>query len=254
MSQSYASYLHVNELLELQHPLSDGPEHDELLFIIIHQVYELWFKQVLHEADLLCRDLSTGEGVRSLKTLGRMLRIMQVMNTQIGVLETMTPLDFLSFRARLESASGFQSFQFRELELLLGAREPSKLKIFAGDPAIAARLERRMQAPSLWDCFISYLRHSGALAPALADEAADRLQTKQALLAVYRNTPQAAALAEALVDLDETLQEWRYRHVKMVQRTIGSKPGTGGSEGVGYLASTLMRPVFPLLWEIRGEF
>jgi len=256
---TYASYLKVDELLELQQPLSDGPEHDEMLFIVIHQVYELWFKQILHEVGRLQRLLEAGEGLAALGTLKRTLTILKVLVSQIDVLETMTPLEFLSFRDRLESGSGFQSFQFRELEFALGHKQPAALERYPAGSAHRARLERRLAAPTLWDGFLRYLRHEGAAVPAEAlardvtAPVAPSAGVQAVLIGVYRAGGMAAQVCERLVDLDEGVQEWRYRHVKMVQRTIGTKRGTGGSDGAEYLLRTLNRPLFPDLWAIRAE-
>jgi tryptophan 2,3-dioxygenase len=267
---TYISYLKVDELLELQQPLSDG-EHDEMLFIIIHQTYELWFKQMLHEAAALQAALEAGDTHRSLALLGRIRTIMKTCVAQIDVLETMTPLQFQTFRGRLQSSSGFQSAQFREFEAVLGRRDPAGANadkssgmgmaehLIPGSPA-RARVEAAMSRASLWDSAMRYLASRGHAVPArllgrdvsVAYEPDEELQ--DVLLAVHRNDPDAAAVCERLVDLDEGLQEWRYRHVKMVERTIGHKMGSGGSSGVGYLASTLFRPVFPDLWAIRSRF
>jgi len=256
---TYASYLKIDELLELQHPQSDGPEHDEMLFIVIHQVYELWFKQILHEVGRLQRLLEAGEGLAALGTLKRTLTILKVLVSQIDVLETMTPLEFLSFRDRLESGSGFQSFQFRELEFALGHKQPAALERYPAGSAHRARLECRLAAPTLWDAFLRYLGHEGAPVPAeaLARDVTVPVAASQgvqaALVGVYRAGGMAAQVCERMVDLDEGVQEWRYRHVKMVQRTIGTKRGTGGSDGAEYLMRTLNRPLFPDLWAIRAE-
>lgn len=248
MVQTYASYLQTHELLTLQRPLSEGPEHDEMLFIIIHQVYELWFKQVLHELDEWARRLEQGQVDRAQRSMNRVLRILKVMVGQIDVLETMTPLEFSSFRDRLDTASGFQSAQFRELEATLGFREAKTIAHFPEQSPERARIVARRQAPSLWEHFVQYCKAQGfALLCDPKDEAQD-----QELLRLYKNHPQACAVAERLVDLDEGIQEWRYRHVKMVQRTIGVKMGTGGSAGVAYLQSTLAKIAFPALWRVRA--
>ncbi len=256
---TYATYLKVDELLELQQPLSDGPEHDEMLFIVIHQVYELWFKQLLHEAGRLQRLLEAGDGLPALGSLKRILTILKVLVSQIDILETMTPLEFLSFRDRLESGSGFQSFQFREFEFALGHKQPAALERYPAGSAHRARLERRLAAPTLWDGFLRYLSKDGAALPAEAlardvtQPIAPSAEVQAALVAVYRAGGMAAQVCERLVDLDEGVQEWRYRHVKMVQRTIGTKRGTGGSDGAEYLLRTLNRPLFPDLWAIRAD-
>ncbi len=220
---TYASYLQVPELLALQVERSSGPdgapEHDELLFIVIHQVYELWFKQLRHELTAVQTALETGDTDRALHLLNRVLKILKTLVAQIDVLETMTPLQFLSFRDRLDSASGFQSAGFRVVEAILGIRDPA-----------SARAQ-----------------------PGGSDARVDVETAQAALIAVYRGDPDAALVAERLVDLDEGVQEWRYRHVKMVERTIGTKRGTGGSSGVEYLRATLFQPAFPDLWEIRAQ-
>lgn len=259
MSLTYSSYLKVHELLDLQKPLSDGPEHDEMLFIVIHQVYELWFKEMLHEMDFLCGRLRANDHARALHTLRRILTILKVAVRQIDILETMTPIEFLTFRHRLESASGFQSFQFREVEFVLGHKRRGIFQFYEDDPMALAALEKRYQAPTLWDAFLHYLNQNGhALPAAVLDRDVTRpiepcTEVQQVLLNVYRTESALVRVCERLVDLDEGLQEWRYRHVKMVERTIGSKSGTGGSPGAQYLKGTLNKPFFPDLWAIRAE-
>jgi tryptophan 2,3-dioxygenase len=260
---TYSSYLKLDELLALQQPLSaqnpDGAEHDETLFIVIHQVYELWFKQLLHEVDYLNVQLGAGEIPRSLGTLKRILTILKVVVAQIDVLETMTPLDFLSFRERLAGRSGFQSFQFRELEFVLGLKRPEALDRYPKDSVARARLERRLAEPTLWDAFLKALGARYPIPRELLERDVTRPVTPEPalhpfLIEVYRKDSMMSVLCERLVDLDEGIQEWRYRHVKMVQRTIGARQGTGGSEGAPYLMTTLNQPLFPDLWEIRTEF
>ena len=268
---TYTSYLKVDELLSLQQPLSDGPEHDETLFIVIHQTYELWFKQILHEAAALQQALEAGATFRSLSLLGRIRTIMKTCVSQLDILETMTPLQFNSFRNRLQSSSGFQSAQFRELEAVLGRRDaagadaPKSSGMGMADhlvPGSDARLrvEAAMNRPSLWDSTLHYLASRGHRFPSdvlqrdVATGYRGDSRVQQELLLVHRNDQEAALVCEALVDVDEGLQEWRYRHVKMVERTIGNKTGTGGSSGIGYLASTLFHPVFVDLGDIRSQF
>jgi tryptophan 2,3-dioxygenase len=256
---SYGEYLKVDELLGLQRPLSAGPEHDEMLFIVIHQVYELWFKQVLHELDYLERLLARSDGARARHTLKRVLTILKVMVAQLDILETMTPLEFLSFRDRLEAGSGFQSHQFRELEFALGLKEPRSLERYPPGSDARRRLERRLAARTVWDAFLHHLWSNGIAVPAevLNRDVTRRVEPsaelRVALVDVYRNHPDLADLCETMVDLDEGLMEWRYRHVKMVQRTIGTRRGTGGSSGAEYLMATLNQPLFPDLWAIRTE-
>ena len=257
-SQTYSDYLMLDELLNLQRPKSEGPEHDEMLFIVIHQVYELWFKQVLHELDHLRTTLREGQTDRALGTLKRVLTILKTLVGQIDVLETMTPLEFLSFRDRLESASGFESYQFRELELVLGLKDASVPERFTEGSEPRRRLERRLGQPSVWWSFLAFLRDRGYEVPAecLNDPTQPNRPSEavqQLLVSLYRNDPGLTQLCERLVDLDEGIQEWRYRHVKMVQRTIGTRRGTGGSSGAEYLQRTLFTPVFPDLWAIRTD-
>ncbi len=259
---TYGSYLKIDELLELQQLRSSGPagaEHDEMLFIVIHQVYELWFKQMLHELDRAVQLFQSGDAHRTQHTLRRILAILKVMVAQLDILETMTPLEFLSFRNRLEAASGFQSDQFRQLEFVLGFKAPAAIERFPEGSRSREALTRRWAAPTLWDAFVEYLNGEGYAVPAaqLKRDVTAPIEPsagmQQILIEVYRNDPKNGELCERLVDLDEGIQEWRYRHVKMVQRTIGMKGGTGGSSGAKYLATTLARPAFPDLWDIRAS-
>ncbi|MFN7960496.1 MAG: tryptophan 2,3-dioxygenase family protein [Thermoanaerobaculia bacterium] len=257
--RTYGSYLKIDELLSLQQPVSEGPEHDEMLFIVIHQVYELWFKQMLWEVDWLRTALIQGELARSMSAFKRMLTILKTLVAQIDVLETMTPVDFNSFRARLDSASGFQSAQFREFEFALGHRRRGPLaQMPPGSPELA-RLEQRLTEPSLYEAYLRFLASRGYAIPRDLFERDRSLpipedeRVRAQLVLVYREDPAVRELSERLVDLDEGLQEWRYRHVKMVQRTIGTKRGTGGSAGAEYLKTTLFQPLFADLWAIRSE-
>ncbi|HJR61897.1 MAG TPA: tryptophan 2,3-dioxygenase family protein [Vicinamibacterales bacterium] len=253
---TYGSYLKVDELLALQQPRSD--EHDEILFIVIHQVYELWFKEVLHEVDRVMQLLRSDDGARAQHTLKRILTILKVLVAQVDILETMTPLEFLTFRNRLAAASGFQSDQFRQLEFVLGAKSRPSIERFGAGTRARAALEARWAAPTLWDAFLHYLKREGYEIPAaqLARDVTAPIEpsseVQEVLIALYRKDPRNSELCERLVDLDEGIQEWRYRHVKMVERTIGAKPGTGGSAGAQYLRTTLAKPIFPDLWEIRA--
>jgi tryptophan 2,3-dioxygenase len=260
---TYASYLALDELLAAQHPLSSGPdgrpEHDEMLFIVIHQVYELWFHELIHELAEVQRTLEASETDTTLHLLNRVLKILKTLVSQVDVLETITPLQFLSFRDRLESASGFQSAQFREVEAVLGKRESSAATAQPEGSPARARIEAAQARRSIWGSYLSYLaaRGHGLAEDVLARDVTlpptpdERVQ--DVLVAVYRSDQDAALIAERFVDLDEGFQEWRYRHVKMVERTIGTKRGTGGSAGVEYLRGTLFQPVFPDLWEIRSR-
>ena len=259
-SLSYSSYLKVNELLELQKPVSDGPEHDEMLFIVIHQTYELWFKQLIHEFKRAMVLLNEDKLFETLAVLGRIRTIYKTLVAQIDILETMTPLQFNSFRGRLESSSGFQSSQFRKVEAILGRRDSSMSSHFDPSSKDFKEINELLNKPSLWECVLNLLSRRKHDIP---KDVLDRDVTKQyelhagvekGILAAYRTDPEASLLLEQLVDIDEGQQEWRYRHVKMVERTIGAKVGTGGSSGVGYLSSTLFNPTFPDLWEIRSRF
>jgi tryptophan 2,3-dioxygenase len=255
---TYSSYLHIDELLAQQVPLSDGPEHDELLFIVIHQVYELWFKVLLHEFERLQDRLEIGDRGSALQTMKRILTILKTIVAQIDVLETMTPLGFSSFRGRLDRASGFQSAQFRELEAVLGGRDARVLDHHPPGPA-RDRIEAAMSRRSLWDSFLLHLDRLGHWIPADVLERDPRLPVEPSqavqdvLVEMYQADPASAQVAERMVDIDEGVQEWRYRHVKMVERTIGRKTGTGGSAGVEYLATTVGRQAFPDLWAIRSR-
>ena len=256
---TYARYLRINELLDLQQPLSDGPEHDEMLFIIIHQVYELWFKQVLHELHWLMGALEANDIPGSLATFKRILTILKTLVAQVDVLETMTPVAFSSFRARLESASGFQSAQFREVEYLLGHKNLKMARHHPPTSPGGRRLQELIQHPTLYDAWLRFLAANGYPVPeplrtrdvSLPIESSPELQ--DLLLDIYRRDPRCTMVCERLVDLDEGMQEWRYRHVKMVERTIGAKTGTGGSEGAEYLRRTLFQPLYGDLWQIRSE-
>ncbi len=259
MPLTYGSYLRLDELLELQTPVSEGPEHDELLFIVIHQVYELWFKEILHELAHLQELLASNDTPRAQHTFKRILTILKVLVAQIDVLETMTPLEFLSFRDRLESGSGFQSFQFRALEFALGQKRRGAVDHYPEGALGREILEEYFQRPTLWDSFLHYLAARGYAVPAsLLERDVTRPvepspELQKVLIDIYRNDPTVSVLCERMVDLDEGVQEWRYRHVKMVERTIGTKRGTGGSTGAEYLKSTLFKPAFPDLWAIRTE-
>lgn len=255
---TYGSYLKVDELLKLQEPRSE--EHDEILFIVIHQVYELWFREVLHELDRAIDLLRQDMGDRAQHTLKRILTILKVLVAQVDILETMTPLEFLTFRNRLAAASGFQSDQFRQIEFMLGSKSRASIERFAEGTRARGALEARWTTPTLWDAFLHYLQREGYVVPPaqlnrdVTAPVEPSTEVQEILIEVYRNDPRNSELCERLVDLDEGIQEWRYRHIKMVERTIGRKPGTGGSAGAEYLKSTLSRPAFPDLWEIRASF
>jgi tryptophan 2,3-dioxygenase len=256
---TYGSYLCVDDLLSLQRPRSDGPEHDEILFIVIHQVYELWFKEMLHEIDYVRRLFEQDDPHRAQHTLKRILTILKVMVAQLDILETMTPLEFMSFRQRLEAASGFQSDQFRQLEFVLGRKSRQSIARFAENSRARQALDRRFAEPTLWDAFLRYLSREkypvpeSQLSRDVTAPIEPSTEVQKILIDVYRSDAKNAEMCERLVDLDEGIQEWRYRHVKMVERTIGVKPGTGGSAGAAYLRTTIGSPLFPDLWEIRAQ-
>ena len=256
---TYANYLDLEKLLTLQRPRSTPPEHDEMLFIIIHQTYELWFKQLLHEFEKIKTDFSAGDLFGALHSFKRVRTIMKTLVGQIDILETMTPSSFSSFRDRLETASGFQSIQFRELEFVLGYKRESTLKYVKPDFPGADRLQKRIDERTVIDHFYDFLATRGAKIPAdllnrdvtQANGPDERVQRE--ILRLYKQSPECSILFELMTDFDEGLQEWRYRHIKLVERTIGAKKGTGGSPGVPFLKESLFRPVFHDLWAIRHE-
>jgi tryptophan 2,3-dioxygenase len=255
-SLTYTSYLALDEILGAQRPTSD--EHDEILFIVVHQVYELWFKQLIHELRYLQRMLEDGNDARAFSTFKRVLTILKLVVQQLDVIETMTPVQFLSFRERLESSSGFQSGQFRELEAILGRRDRGVLTAYHQGSVDYEKVEAAMQRPSVYDSFLRYLADKGYPVPADALErdvtqpVTESKGVQAALLQAYRDDAVPAQVAERLVDFDEGFMEWRYHHVKMVERTIGTRLGTGGY-GAEYLRSTLHKPFFPDLWAVRSE-
>jgi tryptophan 2,3-dioxygenase len=254
---TYSTYLHIPQLLQLQQPRSSPAEHDEMLFIIIHQTYELWFKQMLHELDKVKKDLSGNDLYGCIHTFHRCRTILKTLVGQVDILETMTPMSFTSFRDRLEKASGFQSTQFREVEFVLGYKRSNVMKFLPPETEIGKQVHRRLAERTVIDHFYDFLEHHGvsipkplrgriATEPAIADE-----QVQEGLLRLYQTRPDLTILFETMTDFDEGFQEWRYRHVKLVERTIGSKQGTGGSPGVEFLKKSLFQPVFADLWAIR---
>jgi tryptophan 2,3-dioxygenase len=259
VSLTYATYLQLDALLRLQQPRSHPPEHDEQLFIVIHQTYELWFKLLLHEFEKVKADFSGGDLYAAIHTFQRCRTVMKTLVGQVDVLETMTPSSFASFRDRLEDASGFQSVQFRELEFLLGYKRAGALTHLQRVAGAAETLGRRLRERSVYDHFYDFLATRGVDVPrALRDkDPAEPNRADQAiqagLLRLYREAPDCGILFELMTDYDEGQQEWRYRHVKMVERTIGNKQGTGGSPGVEFLKKTLFIPIFPDLWAIRHK-
>jgi tryptophan 2,3-dioxygenase len=255
-SLTYRSYLALEEILGAQRPTSD--EHDEILFIVVHQVYELWFKQLIHELRYLQRMLEDGNDTRAFSTFKRLLTILKLVVQQLDVIETITPVQFLSFRERLESSSGFQSGQFRELEAILGRRDPGVLTAYHEASVDYEKVKAALERPSVYDSFLKYLSGKGYEVPAdvLERDVTQPVQESEgvqaALLRAYRDDGEPAQVAERLVDFDEGFMEWRYHHVKMVERTIGTRLGTGGY-GAEYLRTTLHKPFFPDLWAVRSE-
>ncbi len=256
---SYNKYLRVVDLIGLQDCLSGPEHHDELLFITIHQTYELWFKQILHELDAAIILMNEDRLAAAARTMRRVVEIEKLLVNQIHILESMTPIKFLGFRDQLNPASGFQSMQFREIEFASGLKHESLLNEFRHDEFAHARLQARFASPSLGDAFFSALRLRGLDAPSdgeldeteRAKRYGKRTQAILELLTHFEERYEEFQLAEALLEHDEYFSLWRSHHIKMVERMVGSKRGTGGSEGVGYLRTTLDKKFFPELWEAR---
>ena len=256
----YGSYLGLDLLLAAQKPLSDAP--DELLFITIHQVQELWLKLATHELDGAIAALRDDELQPAFKSLARVSRIQAQLISAWDVLSTMTPADYLAFRGALGQSSGFQSYQYRALEFRLGAKDPRMLAMHKHHEAHHAHLEALLAAPSLYDEALRLLARHGLPVPAECLERdwrqphASNPAVRAAWLTVYRDTHRyfdLYELAEELVDVEDQFQQWRFRHMKTVERIIGFKPGTGGSSGVKFLRTALERSFFPELWELRSE-
>ncbi len=244
---SYNKYLKVPELIELQETLSDPASHDELLFIIIHQTYELWFKQILHEIDATLDWINEGRLFRANHSLRGVVSIEKILVTQIHLLESMAPIGFLEFRDKLNPASGFQSMQFRELEFVSGAKDEKILNTFKDDEFAFSRLTDRFNAPSLADVFWAFTKNNG-FATATHE---DRVNATVEILSVPEKYADLYNMQDLLIEHDELIISWRYNHILMVERMLGMKRGTGGSEGVGYLMTTLTKKFFPELWEAR---
>lgn len=255
---TYAGYLALDDLLAAQHPLSD--QHDEMLFVVIHQTKELWLKQILHEVALAQSLVRVGDLVPAYKSLARVSRIQAVMTQSWDILATMTPADYLNFRGVLGASSGFQSDQFRRFEAMLGLKDERFLRYHEGRPHAHAALKAAMEAPSLYDDALSQLAVAGLPVPieVLNRDVGRPYEPSEAVeaawLTVYRDPERwwpLYQLAEKLVDLDDALLTWRHKHVVTVERIIGRRRGTGGTEGVGYLTETLKRRCFPELWSLR---
>ena len=255
---TYGDYLSLGTILQAQHPLSE--QHDELLFIVIHQTKELWLKQILREIELSAALVRADSLIQVHKSLSRVSRIQAVMTLSWDVLATMTPADYTSFRDVLGSSSGFQSWQFRTFEYRLGLKDGSHVRFQAEGSEAHQALTAALDAPSLWDEANAALARAGFALPA---EALDRdwrepyrpsEEVEQAWAQVYRDTERywpLYQLAEKLVDIDDALATWRHKHVVTVERIIGAKRGTGGTAGVAYLQSTLGKRAFPELWSLR---
>jgi tryptophan 2,3-dioxygenase len=257
---TYNEYLKVPELLGLQVPQSDPAHHDEMLFIIIHQSYELWFKLILHEMQIAMTLMKENNILRANHFVSRVVAVLKVLVPQIHLLETMTPAEFLQFRGKLNPASGFQSIQFREVEFLAGLREARYLDFFKNKPEMRAVLEKRMGEKSMRDVYYEMLKSLGFKLP--ADTSLEKFTNDQAtkdavlncLAEIYRKPVDQMPLyllTESLVDFDEQLGLWRDHHVRVVERIIGFKTGTGGSSGAAYLQSTTRKQCFPCLWQVR---
>ncbi len=253
---TYASYLELDQLLDRQHPRSD--EHDEMLFIIIHQTAELWLKLTLHELSKIRADLLSGDLYGAIHGFKRVRMVLKTLVGQFDVLETLTPHAFRRFRPRLDEASGFQSHQFRQLEFILGHKRKAAIELQQPGSTGEAALSKRLHELSIVDAFYDFLEHHGVVIPPhlrhgdVSEPSQPSVEIQHDLLTLYRKQPSMAILFELMVDVDEGLQEWRYRHVKVVERIIGDQHGTGGSMGVAFLRETLDRPVFPDLWAIRS--
>lgn len=261
MPLTYQTYIQLDKILDAQHPLTPG-EHDEMLFIVIHQTYELWFKQILTEVNLLKKRLFANELESSQATFKRILAIFRTLVQQTDILETMTPLSFSSFRSRLDSASGMQSVQFRLIEFAFGLKDASRLSIHPEDSPEHHAIALALTEPSIYDAFLSFANQRGGPGT-IPLRVLNRDKTKkhdadpetiEGLEKLYRMRSPAIWICESMIDLDEALQEWRYRHVRMVERTIGNKMGTGGTSGVGYLRASLFTQAFPELWQVRSQF
>ena len=257
---SYNKYLKVRDLIGLQECLSDPAHHDELLFITVHQAYELWFKQILHEIDAAARAMREDRAPAATRALARVAEIEKLLVAQIHILETMTPISFLGFRDQLNPASGFQSMQFREVEFSSGLKDEEIMRAFRDDEFASARLRARFDAPTLGEEFYALLARRGLDAPPDGPSLQEgerrrryqmRVRAVVEVLTHFETRYEEFQLGEALIAHDEFFSLWRYHHVKMVERMLGAKRGTGGSPGVGYLSTTLDKKFFPELWEAR---
>jgi tryptophan 2,3-dioxygenase len=256
----YQDYLKIPELLGLQRPQSVPAHHDEMLFIVIHQAYELWFKLLVHEVEMSIQNMGAKAVEAAHHSISRVVEVLKLLVRQIHLLETMRPIDFLAFRDLLKPASGFQSVQFRELEFLVGFKDAGYLRFFENRRDLQKRLDVRLREPDLAEAYCALVRRLGYKVPAKTDNATLRTDPQaheavaRALLPIYRDPATSMPLyllTERLLELDETFSLWRQHHVHVVERIIGAKPGTGGSSGVSYLRTTTVKRAFPFLWEIR---
>lgn len=257
---SYNKYLRVQDLIRLQDCLSDPAHHDELLFITVHQAYELWFKQILHELDAAVSLMADDRLASASRALQRVVLIERLLLDQIHILESMTPISFLGFRDQLNPASGFQSMQFREIEFVSGLKDEFIVREFRDDTFALERLQQRLTSPSLSDAFFGVLERRGLLAPSNINRLDPAEQKKRyeertravlEILTHFEQRYEEFQLTESLLEHDEYFSLWRSHHIKMVERMVGAKRGTGGSEGIGYLKTTLDKKFFPEIWEAR---
>ena len=257
---TYGEYLRLDQVLSAQHPLSEPQHHDELLFIIQHQTSELWLKLMIHELDAALARLRADDLGGTQKVLARVKQIQRQLYEQWGVLETLTPAEYLQFRDVLGPSSGFQSLQYRIVEFLLGNKHADMLKVFEHDAADYARLRAVFDAPGLYDESLHFLARRGHPIPVeiLGRDVTQPWHSQPALLPIFKRIYEDTAaywseyhLSELLVDIEENFQLWRFRHMKTVERIIGFRPGTGGSSGVAFLRKALEQSFFPELIEVR---
>ncbi len=245
---TYSSYLQLEHLLALQTGVEAEKNNDELLFVIVHQVSELWFKLLINSIETAMQYLQIDHVSEARSALNRCRLVIKSLENQMDVIGTLTPVAFNQYRNRLEGSSGLQSWQFRDLEFLLGYRRQSILSFYSEGTNERRRLEARLQSPSANDILLEFIhRHISR-----HKEHADSLNLHQKAVTLYQQEKEVAGLFDLLLDIDEGFQEWRYRHVKLVERVIGTKQGTGGTQGLEFLKATLFNPFFPVLWEIRG--
>lgn len=261
-AMSYGSYLDLEKILSAQHPVSVPQHHDEMLFIIQHQTSELWLKLMLHELVEARRLLTEDDFGKALKCLARVKHIQKTLTEQWSVLATLTPREYAQFRDSLGSSSGFQSFQYRAVEFILGNKHAGMLKVHEADPAAHATLEKLLHEPSIYDVFLAALARSGYAIPAsiLERDLTKPWEFQESLVPIFKEIYESEQTTwtlyqacEDLVDMEDNFQAWRFRHLRVVQRTIGFKTGTGGSSGVAFLKRALDLTFFPELFAVRTE-